>query len=71
MQHATQPADYSQSPSSADPSAAVTAQLHTVLILLCLQDQDRVRLVTLSAVAVFLIVGIINLWQVVDPQQLW
>lgn len=35
------------------------------------QDQDRVRLLVLAAVAVLLLVGVVNLWQVVDPQQLW
>jgi hypothetical protein len=35
------------------------------------QDQDRVRLVVLAAVSVFLVVGMINLWQLADPQQLW
>jgi hypothetical protein len=36
-----------------------------------MQDQDRVRLLVLAAVSVFLVVGIVNLWQVVDPQLLW
>jgi hypothetical protein len=39
--------------------------------LLAPRDQDRVTLVTLAAVAVFLFVGSINLWRVVDMQQLW
>jgi hypothetical protein len=30
-----------------------------------------VRLLVLAAVGVLLLVGVVNLWQVVDPQQLW
>jgi hypothetical protein len=41
------------------------------VLFVALQDQDRVRLAVLAAVAVFMIVGSINLWQLVDPQTLW
>ena len=36
-----------------------------------LQDQGRVMRVLLAAAAVLLVVGAVNLWQVVDMQQLW
>ena len=37
----------------------------------CLQEQKRVTQVTLAAVAVFVIVGTINLTGAVDRQKLW
>jgi hypothetical protein len=40
-------------------------------LLPVLQEQGRVLLVTLAAATVLLVVGIVNLWQVVDKQQLW
>lgn len=45
--------------------------IHTSYKFLSAKDQDRVRLLVLAAVGVLLLVGVVNLWQVVDPQQLW
>jgi hypothetical protein len=41
------------------------------LLLLVLQDQRRVTLVTLAAASVFVLVGTINLTGAVDKQKLW
>lgn len=44
---------------------------HDQVAVLILQEQDMVSLVTLAAAAVLLIVGSINLFQLVQPQTLW